>query len=139
MILTDREIRIALKQEHVRIEPQPELSIALTSTALDLTLSDTFMEWDALAGVNICPGRKEYKYQDLAQKFQKKLTGPYTLKPKNFVLAWTREKIDIPYTSRLAARVEGKSSLARLGLGIHVTAPTIHSGLKETFNWKCLI
>jgi hypothetical protein len=30
--------------------------------------------------------------------------------------------------SRLAARVEGKSSLARLGLGIHVTAPTIHSG-----------
>ena len=31
-------------------------------------------------------------------------------------------------TLRLAARVEGKSSLARLGLAVHVTAPTIHAG-----------
>ena len=29
---------------------------------------------------------------------------------------------------RLAARVEGKSSLGRLGLGVHITAPTIHAG-----------
>jgi len=28
----------------------------------------------------------------------------------------------------MAARVEGKSSLARLGVGVHVTAPTIHAG-----------
>jgi dCTP deaminase len=34
----------------------------------------------------------------------------------------------LPHTARLAARVEGKSSLARLGLGVHVTAPTIHAG-----------
>jgi dCTP deaminase len=33
-----------------------------------------------------------------------------------------------PHRSRLAARVEGKSSLARLGIGVHVTAPTIHAG-----------
>src|SRR5262245_59906256 len=32
------------------------------------------------------------------------------------------------FRSRLAARVEGKSSLARIGLGVHVTAPTIHAG-----------
>jgi dCTP deaminase len=44
------------------------------------------------------------------------------------VLGWTRERIQLPPRSRLAARVEGKSSLARLGLGIHVTAPTIHAG-----------
>jgi dCTP deaminase len=34
----------------------------------------------------------------------------------------------LPFRSRIAARVEGKSSLARLGLGVHVTAPTIHAG-----------
>ena len=31
-------------------------------------------------------------------------------------------------SSRVAARVEGKSFLARLAIGIHVTAPTIHAG-----------
>jgi len=34
----------------------------------------------------------------------------------------------LPVHTRLAARVEGKSSLARFGLGVHITAPTIHSG-----------
>jgi dCTP deaminase len=44
-----------------------------------------------------------------------------------FVLGRTVEKIKLPHTSKIAARVEGKSSLARIGLGIHVTAPTIHA------------
>jgi dCTP deaminase len=45
-----------------------------------------------------------------------------------FLLGWTIEKIQLPHSSRIAARVEGKSSLARLGIGVHVTAPTIHAG-----------
>jgi dCTP deaminase len=45
-----------------------------------------------------------------------------------FLLGWTLEKVQLPHRSRLAARVEGKSSLARLGVGVHVTAPTIHAG-----------
>ena len=40
----------------------------------------------------------------------------------------TLETLQIPSASRLAARVEGKSSLARLGIGVHVTAPIIHAG-----------
>jgi dCTP deaminase len=48
--------------------------------------------------------------------------------PKNFILAWTHERIYLPHTSRLCARVDGKSSLGRMGLGVHVTAPTIHAG-----------
>jgi dCTP deaminase len=55
-------------------------------------------------------------------------------------LAWTAERVSIPVNSRLAARVEGKSSLARLGIGIHITAPTVHSGFEgqiqlEMFNF----
>jgi len=46
------------------------------------------------------------------------------------LLAWTRESVDLPIRSKLSARVEGKSSLARLGLAVHVTAPTIHAGFK---------
>ena len=52
----------------------------------------------------------------------------FDLEPKQFVLGYTRQKIYLPNASRIAARVEGKSSLARLGVGVHVTAPTIHAG-----------
>src|SRR5665213_2415693 len=67
---------------------------------------------------------------------------PIGLSPKSFILAWTKEKIKLPITSRLAARVEGKSSLARLGLGVHINAPTIHAGFPgqpiqlEIFNYS---
>jgi dCTP deaminase len=54
----------------------------------------------------------------------------WNLPVNKFVLAWTREKINLKEHSRIAARVEGKSSLARLGLAIHVTAPTIHAGFR---------
>jgi len=58
----------------------------------------------------------------------------------SFVLAWTAEIVTIPNSSRLAARVEGKSSMARLGVSVHVTAPTIHCGFSgpiqlEMFNF----
>jgi dCTP deaminase len=48
--------------------------------------------------------------------------------PKVLVLAWTKEYVELNVETRIAARVEGKSSLARFGLGVHVTAPTIHAG-----------
>ncbi|WP_352883362.1 hypothetical protein [Mesorhizobium sp. M1396] len=36
--------------------------------------------------------------------------------------------VELTSHSRIAARVEGKSSMARLGIGVHLTAPTIHAG-----------
>jgi len=75
----------------------------------------------------------EFKYGEFRDKYtrSKILTDKgYVLSPNAFVLAWTREKIILPNHSRIAARVEGKSSLARLGLAVHVTAPTIHAGFE---------
>jgi len=54
-------------------------------------------------------------------------TNGYPLEPGILILGWTKEFLDLK-DSRLAARVEGKSSLARFGLSIHLTAPTIHAG-----------
>jgi dCTP deaminase len=55
---------------------------------------------------------------------------PFALKPNQFVLANTREKVSFPLDKEkcYSARVEGKSSLARCGMLIHFTAPTIHAG-----------
>ena len=140
MILTDREIEIALANRQIVVEPEPSLAEALSSTTLDLTLSDSFAEWDPIAGTTIHPGSPDYSYAKLS-RLQKVFTqSSYTLGPNQFVLAWTKEEVSLPETSRIAARVEGKSSLARLGVGIHVTAPTIHCGFSgniqlEMFNF----
>lgn len=139
MILSDREIRIALQDKVVSIDPLPDLTVAISSTAIDLTLADSFRVWPEMGGMSIRPGSSEYSYTKIA-KLQEVHKGPFALKPQNFVLAWTSEKVTIPFKSKLAARVEGKSSLARIGISIHVTAPVIHSGFTgqiqlEMFNF----
>lgn len=139
MILSDREIRIALQDGVLIIDPLPDLSLAISSSAIDLTLADSFRVWPPMGGMSIRPGANDYSYTSIA-KLQSEHKGAFTLKPHHFVLAWTSEKVTIPYKSRLAARVEGKSSLARIGISIHVTAPVIHSGFTgqvqlEMFNF----
>jgi len=140
MILTDREIEIALDRGRISIEPRP-LRDALSSTSIDLTLASTFAEWSAKPGQAIRPGAHGYVYSQLAKHFQKRIdVDQYALSPGAFVLAWTAERVSIPVDSRLAARVEGKSSLARLGVCVHITAPTIHCGFEgqiqlEMFNF----
>lgn len=41
---------------------------------------------------------------------------------------FNRERVYLPKSSGIAARVEGRSTLARLGVTVHLTAPTIHAG-----------
>ena len=56
---------------------------------------------------------------------------PYLLKPHQFILGRTLERVELPTdqgTPHLAARIEGKSSRARCGLMVHFTAPTVHPG-----------
>lgn len=51
--------------------------------------------------------------------------GSFLFAPNRLVLAYTLEYVEMP--NYLAARVEGRSSLARLGISIHQTAPTVHA------------
>jgi dCTP deaminase len=128
MILTDREIQLALTNRQIEISPSPT-DDAFSSTSVDLTLDAPGEIWRRLPGQPIRPGAEGYSYASLAGRKDRitSLDG-FTLQPVAFLLAWTRETISLPITSRLAARVEGKSGLARLGLCVHLTAPTIHAG-----------
>lgn len=128
MILTAREIRIALQSGQISIEPCP-VPEAFSSTSIDLTLAAEGQIWQSSPGLVVRPGRSGFSYSALAGLRQSaSFENGYSIHPKSFVLGWTLEKISVPAKSRIAARVEGKSSLARLGIGIHVTAPTIHAG-----------
>jgi dCTP deaminase len=150
MILPDREIQLALASGQIKIEPTPGPD-AYSSTSVDLTLSPLFRTWKQFSqtGVEapiVSPGVKGFKFADVADHYTDTSTIPaagYVLEPNTFVLAWTRERVELPVSGRIAARVEGKSSLARCGVGIHVTAPTIHAGFAgqiqlEMFNHSTL-
>src|SRR4051794_8995829 len=109
MVLTDREIQIAIENEQIVIDPRPDLA-AYSSTSVDLTLASEGLRWKAIQGMSLRPGAPEYKYtgaNDLQERIS--LSG-FHLKPRDFLLAWTAETVRLPITSRIAARVEGKSS-----------------------------
>jgi len=133
LVLTDREIQAALQCGHIKITPLPGVD-AYSSTSVDLTLSKFIRTWKTEPkGVEqvVSPSADGYNFNDVLKalsEIQQLDTNGYILKPQEFVLGWTEENIELPTSSRIAARVEGKSSLARLGIGIHITAPTIHAG-----------
>ena len=136
MILSDREIIAALKRQFVKItpEPNPSDSDIWSSTAIDLKLDARLEVWKKLGGAGaqttIDPSDPEFNATTLAGVHANPAdcSNGFDIEPGMFLLAWTIEKIQLPHTSRIAARVEGKSSLARVGIGVHVTAPTIHAG-----------
>ena len=137
MILSDSEIKAAIQYGQIVIDPIPP-PLNFTTSALDLTLSaKQFKVWKSPAGnainISVDPSQPG-AYKQLAAQFLVDAPvegdGSILIEPKGFLLALTDERIELPESSRIAARVEGRSSLARLGLGVHVTAPTIHAGFK---------
>lgn len=133
MILTDREIQTAIRKGAIKIAPVPQQD-AYSSTSVDLSL-DPFLSifHKPVPGKNtvIDPNIKTLKTEELL----KTMTDLYEigeqgfdLEPKTLVLGYTLEYVDLRSDTKYAARVEGKSSLARLGVAVHVTAPTVHAG-----------
>lgn len=153
MILSDREIQAAIARGALKLSPAPS-SEAWSSTAVDLRLAKELVLWKRPGGDGVeavvCPARPDYNFDAVRRNFSQPINiseEGYVFKPQMFLLGWTIEKIQLPHRSRLAARVEGKSCLARLGIGVHVTAQqymrelvtrkgttTIPAAL---FSWRC--
>jgi dCTP deaminase len=134
MILSDREIKAALARGALKITPAPAAE-AWSSTAVDLRLAKELVFWKRPGGSGVeavvCPTHPEYNFDNVRNQYSQRIdieADGYVFKSQTFLLGWTQEKVQLPHRSRFAARVEGKSSLARLGIGVHVTAPTIHAG-----------
>ncbi len=137
MVLSDREIQARLENDHIVIYPRPKAE-AFSSTSVDLTLDLFVRVWSPIdtPGVEaevFTPSVRGFESNRVIQKHSKgsQITADgLIVDPGDFLLAWTAERIELPSQHRIAARVEGKSSLARLGIGVHVTAPTIHAGYR---------
>ncbi len=143
MILSDREIRPAIRQRRIVIDPEP-VEEQYDTSALDLRLGDELLQLKTLdelqqaepAGVersliiDLAKVRMTGLLQTYARPFVPEPDGSFVLPPEKFALGITHEWIELPAGSKIAARVEGRSTLARLGLAVHITAPTIHAGFE---------
>ncbi len=134
MIYSRDDIREALEQGTLVITPRPEEGMYSTSS-VDLRLGNSFTVFDSPSedsGVFVTVGRSEP--EEIAAQYGKRKeisdNRYLELKPGHFVLSNTVERVQLPL--HLAARVEGKSSLARFGVSIHQTAPTVHAGFRGT-------
>jgi dCTP deaminase len=133
VILTDRELQTAIKKGVIIIDPRPSEK-AYSSTSVDLTLDpDLTIFNEPVPGIDIVidPTMKQVDTEKILEGLTTKIAIPqdgYKLERNKLILAYTTEYIDLRIDTKYAARVEGKSSLARIGLSVHITAPTIHAG-----------
>jgi dCTP deaminase len=116
VMLADHQIRKAVLR-HDLIQGFREGN--LNPASYDLTLSDMIstIEWGVIDTTEV----GEYT-------LDRTMVGGvgFLLEPGEFILAATNEVLSVPPT--LCARVEGKSSLGRLGLAVHITAGFIDPG-----------
>lgn len=138
MILSNEGIKEALRVGALSIDPAPA-SDQYTTSAVDLHLGEDFRIWDdarfSAPGVNVEVNLAQQQFTQTARGYMKEIQRdhdgcvvfpPFRIRPTH-ILAQTRERIFLNPQYKLAARVEGRSSLARLGLVVHLTAPTIHA------------
>lgn len=133
MILTDRDILDAIADGSVAIEPAPPETF-YAPNGVDLRLDARLSLYRAPAPGEdpvIDPAGPGYTFREAITRMAGDIdigADGFVLDPGRLVLGWTLERVDLRPGARLTARVEGKSSLARIGLIVHLTAPTIHAG-----------
>lgn len=124
MVLSDRSIKEEISRGRIAIEPfNPD---CLQPASIDVHLGKTllvFRTWHSPFYIDV-----RQSCDDLTEPVELEEDKPFLLQPGEFVLASTLEYISLP--DDIVGRLEGKSSLGRLGLLIHSTAGYIDPGWK---------
>ena len=121
MLLSDRDIRKELAGGRVVLDPLDDAMVQPSS--VDVRLDRFFRLFDNHKYAVIDPAQDQ---PDLTRQVEPDGEDPFILHPGEFVLGSTYETVTLP--DDVAARLEGKSSLGRLGLLTHSTAGFIDPG-----------
>ena len=128
MILVDWQILDRINRGYISIDPfDPNL---VQPNSLDIRLGDHFVWYEAGDEV-IDPYQKETISADTTE-----LTADsVVINPGHFMLAETMEVIALP--DNIVASIEGKSSIARLGVELHQTGGWIDAGFRGRSPLRC--
>ena len=120
-VLSDRDIRAAIEAGTVKIEPYDPVDLQPSSVDLHLDRSFRVFRNNRYPYIDV-----RAPQPDLTELLSVADDEPFILHPGEFVLGQTLEWVELP--DDLVARLEGKSSLGRLGLLIHSTAGYVDPG-----------
>lgn len=124
-VLSDRDIKRYLQEGIIRINPFPDFEEALGPCSVDLRLGRTFRVFEH----SRCPYIDIQQAPDIEDFMREVVVAegePFIMQPREFVLATTIEWIELP--DHILGRLEGRSSLGRLGIIVHGTAPRFDPG-----------
>jgi dCTP deaminase len=121
VILSDRTIKEELAAGRIVIEPLDESCIQPSSVDLHIDGSFRVFRNHTMGIIDV-----KTDTSDLTELVEIEPDGVFILHPGEFVLGTTLERVALP--DDLVARLEGKSSLGRLGLLIHSTAGFVDAG-----------
>jgi dCTP deaminase len=121
MLLSDRDIRAEVDSGRVGLHPYDASMIQPSS--IDVRLDRMFRVFENHRYPHIDPAQEQ---PELTREVEPVGDEPFILHPGEFVLGSTYERVSLP--DDIAARLEGKSSLGRLGLLTHSTAGFIDPG-----------
>ena len=120
-VLSDRTIKQQLGTGRLRIEPLDEAAIQPAS--VDLRLDSAFRVFKTTSRPYVDVAQE---VDDLTELVEISPEEPFVIQPGTFCLGSTVETITLP--DDIVARVDGKSSLGRLGLLVHATAGYVDPG-----------
>lgn len=121
MVLSDRSLKDELKAGRIIIEPFDPVD--LQPASIDVHLGDGFRVFRNSRYPFIDPNLSQ---PELTELITASVAEPFVLHPGEFVLATTLEKVTLP--DNILGRLEGKSTLGRIGLLIHSTAGYVDPG-----------
>ena len=123
VLLSDRDLRKELESGRLGLDPFDEAM--LQPSSIDVRLDRYFRVFNNTRYTHIDPSQQQDDLTSLVEAVDEE---PFVLHPGEFVLGSTFEAVDLP--DDLAGRLEGKSSLGRLGLLTHSTAGFIDPGFE---------
>ncbi|HLI32130.1 MAG TPA: dCTP deaminase [Solirubrobacteraceae bacterium] len=124
-VLSDRTIVALVQSGQVRIEPfDPAL---VQPASVDLRLGDTFRVFHnhKITAIDL-----RAPLPEMTEQIRIGPEEPFVIHPGEFCLGRTLERVELP--ADIVARIEGKSSLGRLGLIVHATAGFCDPGWRGT-------
>ena len=125
-ILSDKTIKEYLEEGKIEIDPLKDEQ-QIQPSSVDMRLGDEFKVFKVIRKPYIDPKDEE----DIAE-YMESSTVPegeaFIIHPNEFALATTQEYVKVP--DDLVARVEGRSSMGRLGVTMHVTAGYVDPGFE---------
>lgn len=128
MILSDRDIFQRIEKEDIKItSSRNDWREQVHASSMDLRLGYFFRTYNRNELSVLDPKNMP---EECTTLFERDSQNPFIVHPGEFVLGVTLENISIPYD--LVARVEGRSSLGRLGIMIHSTAGFVDAGFSGT-------